>query len=379
MKTYRLSLLLIIFGFAFSSSALAQSAQMSPTRAPSLFVPARYSDIVSAINTSTNQVVTQIPVGVGAYPIRITMTLDGLKAFVSDNLTASISVIDTVALTNIATIPVQRRPGTSAITPNGTQLWVVHQVGLEGHTSVSPVEVIDTATNLIIHTVLIPGKGAKDILFTLDGRFAYTANNTLGEVDVIDTTTYQVTTIPTEPGSRRLAISPAGDRVYVTNNHGTPGSVSVIDTATQQVIATIPVGAAPFDVGVTPNNNEVYVTNQGDMTVDVIDTTTLTVIATIPTGILSQLLVITPDGTKVFVANGFSDTVSVINTATHTVIATIHVVHKPWTIKLSPDNMKLYVCGGHDTRISVIDVASLTVSATIENVGSGPWDLGFGP
>ena len=41
--------------------------------------------------------------------------------------------------------------------------------------------------------------------------------------------------------------------------------------------------------------------------------------------------------------------------------------------------MKLYVCGGHDTRISVIDVASLTVSATIENVGSGPWDLGFGP
>ncbi len=364
-------MLLIIFAFAFASSALATPS--------SLFVPARYSDEVAVIETSVNQVITQIPVGVGAYPIRITMTLDRLKAFVSDNLTASISVLDTVALRNIATIPVQRRPGTSAITPNGTQLWVVHQVGLEGHTSHSPVEVIDTATNLIITTVLIPGQGAKDILFTLDGRFAYIANNTLGEVDVIDTTTYQVTSIPTAEGSRRLAISPAGDRVYVTNNHGTPGSVSVIDTATQQVITTIPVGAAPFDVGVTPNNNEVYVTNQGDMTVSVIDTTTLTVIATIPTGILSQQLVITPDGTKVFVANGFSDTVSVINTATHTVIATIHVVHKPWTIGLSPDNMKLYVCGGHDTRISVIDVASLTVSATIVNVGSGPWDLGFGP
>src|SRR5437773_12071902 len=98
MKTYRLSLLLIIFGFAFASSALAQSAQMSPTRAPSLFVPARYSDIVSAINTSTNQVVTQIPVAVGRYPIRVTMTLDGLKALVSDDRTASSWVISTCAL-----------------------------------------------------------------------------------------------------------------------------------------------------------------------------------------------------------------------------------------------------------------------------------------
>jgi YVTN family beta-propeller protein len=366
VKKY-LSLLLI--GFAFASSALAQT----------LFCPARYSDEVAVIDTSTNQVVTQIPVGVGAFPIRITITLDLLKAFVSDNFTSSISVIDTVALTNSATIPVERRPGTSAITPNGTQLWVVHQIAVQGDPNHSPVEVIDTATNQVITTVLIPGQGAKDILFTLDGSFAYIANNTLGQVDVIDTTTYQVTTIPTEPGSRRLAISPAGDRIYVTNNHGTPGSVSAIDTATQQVIATIPVGAAPFDVGVTPNNNEVYVTNQGDMTVSVIDTTTLTVIATIPTGILSQQLVITPDGTKVFVANGFSDTVSVIDTATHTVIATIPVAHHPWTIRLSPDDMKLYVCGGHDTKISVIDVASLTVSATIDNVGSGPWDLGFGP
>jgi len=377
MKTYRLSLLLIIFGFAFSSSALAQSAQMSPTRAPSLFVPARYSDIVSAINTSTNQVVTQIPVGVGAYPIRITMTLDGLKAFVSDNLTASISVIDTVALTNIATIPVQRRPGTSAITPNGTQLWVVHQVGLEGHTSVSPVEVIDTATNLIIHTVLIPGKGAKDILFTLDGRFAYTANNTLGEVDVIDTTTYQVTSIPTAPGSRRLCISPAGDRVYVSNNGD--NSVSVIDTATQQVIATIPVGRRPLGSAITPNGEEVYVTNAQDGTVSVIDTTALTVIATIPTGIRCQRVVITRDGTKAFVQNGFSDTVSAIDTATHTVIATIPVGHRPWTILASPDDMKLYVCNGGDTTVTVIDIPSLTVSDTIADVGSSPFDLKFGP
>ena len=60
------------------------------------------------IDTSTNQVVTQIPVG--AFPIRIAMTPDRLKAFVSDEDSATISVLDTVALTNIATIPVDRYP-----------------------------------------------------------------------------------------------------------------------------------------------------------------------------------------------------------------------------------------------------------------------------
>jgi len=257
------------------------------------------------IDTSTNQVITQIPVGAGAYPIRIATTNDRLKAFVTDNLTASISVLDTVALTNVATIPVERAPGETTITPDGSQLWVIHQVALLGDPAHSPVEVIDTATNLVIATVLIPGQGAKAIKFTPDGAFAYIANNTAGEVDVIDTTTYQVTSIPTGPGCRRLAFTPAGDRVYATINYGS--TVSVIDTATNQVIATIPVGVAPFDVGITPNGEEAYVTNQHDGTVSIIDTTTLTVITTIPTGMLCQQLVITRDGTKVFVQNGRSE------------------------------------------------------------------------
>ena len=366
MKTYRLPLLLIIFGFVFASSALAHS----------LFCPAKNSDEVAVINTSTNQVVTQIPVGVGASPIRIAITPDRRKAFITDLLSASISVLDTVTLTNIATIPVYNVPGETTITPDGRQLWVIHQAPLASDPDHSPVAVIDTATNLVIKTVLIPGRGAKDILFTLDGRFAYVANNTLGEVDVIDTTTYQVTSIPTEPGSRRLAISPAGDRVYVSNNYA--ASVSVIDTATQQVIATIPVGRAPMGIAITPNGEEVYATNQGDGTVSVIDTTTLTVIATIPTGALCQRVVITRDGTKAFVQNGFSDTVSAIDTATHTVIATLPTGHQPWTILASPNDMKLYVCNGGDTTVTVIDIPSLTVSDTIADVGSGPWDLAFG-
>ncbi len=361
MKTL---IMTILFAFAFASSALAQS----------LFVPARYSNEVAVIDTLTNQVVTQIPVG--AFPIRIATTLDRSKAFISDGFSSSISVLDTVAHTNIATIPVYNVPGESTITPDGGQLWVVHEAPIRGTTN-CPVAVIDTATNLVITTVLLPGHECKDILFTLDGRFAYVANTSQGEVDVIATGTYHVNRIYTPGAARRLCISPAGDRVYVTNNGA--ASVSAIDTATQQVIATIPVGQKPMGIAITPNGEEVYVTNQHDGTVSVIDTTTLTVIATIRTGHLCQRVVITRDGTKAFVQNGNSDTVSAIDTATHTVIATLPTGHHPWAILASPDDMKLYVCNGSATTVTVIDIPSLTVSDTIANVGSAPFDLAFGP
>src|SRR5206468_10277537 len=101
-------------------------------------------------------------------------------------------------------------PQESAISPDGTQLFVVHQAG-------PYVTVIDTASDTIITEVYIGGTGAKDVLFRLDGRYAYVANYSDGSVNVIDTTTYREKEIMTGAGARRLAISPSGDRVFVTN------------------------------------------------------------------------------------------------------------------------------------------------------------------
>jgi YVTN family beta-propeller protein len=361
MKSYRLPLVLIIF--AFASSALAGS----------LFVTNRITNNVAVIDTTTNQVLTEIPVG--TYPIRIAMTPNKLKAFVSNGKSNNISVLDTVARTNIATITVTRVPGESAVTPDGGRLFVVHQSGSGQHTC--PVDVINTTTNAIITTVFCPGSWLKDILFTPDGHTAYVANQTVGEVDAIDTTTYQVTNIPTGAGSRRLCISPLGDRVYCANYRG--NTVSVINTATKQNIANIPVGQGPRAIAITPNGTEVYVANVGSGTVSVINTTTLSVVATIPTGVNPWELVMKADGTKAFASNTLSDTVSVINTATHTVTATVPAGHGPFIAQISSDQTKLYVSDTRSTTVTVIDIPSLTVFATVANVGSQPFDMTFGP
>jgi YVTN family beta-propeller protein len=111
--------------------------------------------------------------------------------------------------------------------------------------------------------------------------------------------------------------------------------VAVIATATNSVIDTIPVGAGPQGIAVSPDGSLVYVANSGAAggsnknTVSVIATATNTAIATIPTGNFPLGVAVTPDGSKVYVANGFDNTVSVIDSATYTMIATISVGHGP--------------------------------------------------
>src|SRR5439155_10126487 len=354
-----LPLLLIVC--AFASSALAHS----------LFVVTRLSDAVAVIDDSTDQIITRIPVDNG--PVRITMSPDRLKAYVSNGAAGTVSVLDTVALTTTATIQLgsKSRPQESAVTPDGGRLFVIHQL--------SPtVTVIDTATNLVITNVFIGGHQAKDILFTLDGRFAYVANYSQGTVNVIDTATYQVTTLPTAAGPRRLAISPTGDRVWVTNNKA--ASVSVIDTGTQQLIATIPVGNGPRGIAITPSGDAIYVTNVQDGTVSIIDSGTLTVIKTIRVGNKPWNVIITDDGTMAFVSNsGRPGTVSVIDTATREVIKTLVSGPGAFALAINPGGNKLYVSNAKDSTVTVIDIPSLTVLRTISDVGLSPFDLAFGP
>jgi YVTN family beta-propeller protein len=64
---------------------------------------------------------------------------------------------------------------------------------------------------------------------------------------------------------------------YITNGGG--NTVSMIDTATNTVRGTIPLGASPLGVAVTPDGSMAYITNTGDNTVSVIDTAANTVVA----------------------------------------------------------------------------------------------------
>src|ERR1035437_1245398 len=118
-------------------------------------------------------------------------------------------------------------------------------------------------------------------------------------------------------------------------------------------------------IGLSANAQTAYIVNYGSNNVSVINLTTNTVTGTIPVGANPDAIAISPDGSKAYVANyDVNGTVSVINTATNTVIATITVGTDPYAVAVSPDGSQVYVSNWSDGTLSVINAATNTVSAT---------------
>ncbi|CAL9596615.1 beta-propeller fold lactonase family protein [Streptomyces sp. enrichment culture] len=87
------------------------------------------------------------------------------------------------------------------------------------------------------------------------------------------TATGAVTTGEYRGGGMGIALSPDGSRVYVgVNVPGREGALEVVDTARRKVVRTVPVGRRPFDVDVSRDGRQVYVTNHDSFDVTVVTT-----------------------------------------------------------------------------------------------------------
>ena len=172
---------------------------------------------VSVINTATNRLIANIPVGDKSYEIAFDSAND--RMYVTNSADNTVSVISTANNSVIATVSVGDRPNPIAFDSANNRMYVGNQVD-------ETVSVISTANNSVIATISV-------------GDYP-----------------------------RGIAFDSANNRMYVTNS--SDGTVSVIDTATNSVIDTISVGESPQGIAFDPVNNRMYVTNRGDDTVSVI-------------------------------------------------------------------------------------------------------------
>jgi YVTN family beta-propeller protein len=171
---------------------------------------------------------------------------------------------------------------------------------------------------------------------------------------VIDPSTQTVQdSIPVGASPARVAVSPDGTRVYVTNTGSS--SVSVVETATHTVVATIPVGASPSAIAVTPDGQWLYITTAGGV-VEAIDVALGTVVAPDPNhghGRRRHLetfssdstgIEISPDGSRAYVVrivDLFSGGLEVIDTGSLASLAFIGL-GMPGQLAMAPDGSRLY-------------------------------------
>ena len=122
-------------------------------------------------------------------------------------------------------------------------------------------------------------------------------------------------------------------------------SLYVVGSATT-VVSTIPVGAGPTAIALSPMRNRAYVCNRDSDTVSVIDTTTHTAFTFVPLQPLPagpHAIAVTPDESEIWVANRSGGTINIINADNLQVMGVINVGGQPDKIVFSHDGTRAYI------------------------------------
>jgi YVTN family beta-propeller protein len=314
-----------------------------------------------------------------------------LLAYVTNEDSQDLTVIDTRTDTVVATIPVGTRPRGVRVSPDGRTIFVALSGSpkcpptmpdaecekLKADKSKDGVAVVDAAARKVSR-VLPGGSDPEAFDISLDGATLFVSNEDAGTASIVDVASGKIrATVPVGKEPEGVRVQPDGKAVWVTGE--TDHNVTILDTRTGKVLGQVEVGRRPRSLAFTPDGARAYVTSEVDGTVWVLDVPGRKRIAllTMPKGSKTMGSVASPDGKRIYVSNGRGGTVSVIDVATDSVIASVPVGTRPWGVAVTPDGRKLYTANGPSNDVSVVDADRLTVERTI-SVGKLPWGVALG-
>jgi serine/threonine-protein kinase len=146
---------------------------------------------------------------------------DGKLGYTANHESGVITAINLSTDHVITTIPVGTAPHSLAFSPDGSRLSVVCFQS-------NNVFEIDTRTQQVVARVEGVGAKPQDIVYAPDGARFYTANVDGGTISVVDAANGAVTArIPTGSQPTSIAVLPNGRQAYVTNFG--EGTVRVLD------------------------------------------------------------------------------------------------------------------------------------------------------
>jgi len=228
---------------------------------------------VYVFDTGSGKQLAIIPVGKA--PKGVKVMPNGRFAYVSNQGSASISVVDLKRLVVVDTIKVKQEPHNIRFTHDGKLAYITLQGG-------AGLAVIDTSTRKMIRVIPLPGiTGPHNLDLSADEKTAF-VRDFVHHVAVVDLTTGRVKKVITVGnGHGGIDVTPDG-RYAVTGAIG-DDYVSVINTRTLK-LQNIKVGNGPHGVRASRDSRWIYVTLTKDNAVAVINTATMKVVNKITTG-----------------------------------------------------------------------------------------------
>jgi YVTN family beta-propeller protein len=203
-------------------------------------------------------------------------------ALVSNSGSASLSVVDLIAKTVTATIPLPSfngaaaQPSAIAVAPDGSVAYVSQHLAVPG----SVVYIIDLTTMKYSGKMLPVGAFPQSATLTPDGSQLWVSSRGDSRVDVFDTATNTNLVGFNVQLATGIAFNPTGTRAFMAEGIS-PGDVIVVDVQTFSRVAVIPVGNFPHAVKVTSTGRHLYVTNALSNSISLVDAVNNKVLRTI--------------------------------------------------------------------------------------------------
>lgn len=235
------------------------------------------------------------------------------------------------------TVDVGMAPHSITITNDGLRAFVTCQFS-------HSVSVIDIRARKVIHTLFSVNSAFLSVL-SPDNRRLYVGNFDGASYTVIDTSTYRIlSTVPIVGGNdlSGLAITADGSRLFVACTRNS--FVSVHDTVSGNVLGRVAVGVNPFGVAVNPEQTQVLVASTSVL--DIISAGTRNALVARINGTGRSIQIAFSAGTPARYAYvSDKDGVLVVDLMSNTIIQKIVGINWAWGITRNPNAPEIWVGG----------------------------------
>jgi peptide/nickel transport system substrate-binding protein len=340
---------LIAIGASVLLAAVVAFASIELARDDGPGLAAASPNVVAAIDTSSNRLVADVPLGNGPTSVAAG---EG-SVWVTNAYDGTVSRIDPVTRSVRQTIEVGDSP--SGIAVGAGAVWVANHAD-------STVSRIDPATNAVVQTVDV-GNGPLAVAF---GEGSVWVTNSLDRsVSRVDPARgREVSTIETDAVGRGIAVG--GGSVWITDESS--NRVARIDPATNTVAETIGVGNGPS--GIAFGEQALWVANAIDGTVSRIDPASGTVTAAI--AVPGGPGAVAVAGGDVWVSVEFGERLLRINPVEAAVVEDVAIGNRPKGVVVTNDRVWVAVQasgrGHRGGRLIVVSVELDSIDPAIADL-----------
>jgi YVTN family beta-propeller protein len=308
---------------------------------------------VSVIDLATMAIIKEFDVKAKG-PRGLGVTDDGKKLIVATRENESISVIDTTTGEVLKQIPVGKNP--EFVRVQGNLVYVSSEPSAKGGPPPKPgaeeeddddgeetvpakIAVVDLDKGEKIREIT-GGPETEGIEFSADGKNLVITNEADNTVTVHDIETGNlIKTIKThEYGDRPrgIKVSPDGSTYLTTLEYGNKFMVMDKDF---KVLRTVDTGETPYGISYNRAGDKIFVATNKQKALQVFDAKTYEKLKDIPTGNRCWHFTFTPDDKHILLACGKSDAIYVFDTEKYEQSKLIEVKNMPWGIVTYPKAM----------------------------------------